>query len=313
MDALRRSIERQLNVLVLGGLGIGKTTLLRQLAYELEHDGERPVFVDAGVAETPVAFLQLVRYTLGIAPTRIEALGAGLTAGFRPAPPAGTSAELVQLVQSLRPEGEEAAGAAVILVDSLDPDQAHTVFGRLRDEIWQLPYTWVVAGDERARGRYLSPPADAFFDVVLSIPPWDSRNLEEILSRRLSPRDATARERKTLVRLAGGNPRRLLAIARESVIEGRDPAAISELRAERERRAAELGRDHSMVLAELEEHGPVSASDEDFLRRMGWPRERAARVLKELERAGITKGVSRPGESGRPRRVYEIREPSQAS
>ena len=313
MDVLRRSVERQLNVLVLGGLGIGKTTLLRQLAYELEHDGGHPVFVDAGVAETPAAFLQLVRYTLGIAPTPIEALGAGLAAGFRPAPPPGTSAELVQLVQSLRPEGEEAAGAAVILVDSLDPDQAHTVFGRLRDEVWQLPYTWVVAGEERARGRYLSPPADAFFDVVLSIPRWGSEDLEEILDRRLSARDVTGRQRKTLVQLADGNPRRLLALARESVVEGRDASAIGKLRAERLRHAAELGRDHSMVLAELEAHGPVSASDEDFLRRMGWPRERAARVLKDLERAGITRGVSRPGESGRPRRVYEVREPSQAS
>lgn len=313
MDVLRRSVERRLNVLLLGESGAGKTTLLRQLAYELEQKDGRPIFVDAAVVETPAAFLQLVRYSLGIAPTPIETLGAGLTAGLRPAPPRDTSAELVRLVQSLRPDGANVTGEEAILVDSLDPDQAHTVFGRLRDEVWQLPYAWVVAGDERARGRYLSPPADAFFDVVLSIPPWDPEDLEEILRRRLSPRDITARQRKSLTELAGGNPRRLLSLARESVIEGRDPASMSRLRAERERKAADLGRDHSMALAELEESGPVSASDEEFLRRMGWPRERAARVLKDLERAGIARGVSRPGETGRPRRFYEIVEAPKAS
>jgi hypothetical protein len=196
----------------------------------------------------------------------------------------------------------------VVLVDSLDPDQAHTVFGRLRDEVWQLPYTWVVAGDERARGSYLSPPADAFFDVVLSIPAWKPDDLEEVLKRRLPPNDLSGRARRVLATLAHGNPRRLLSLARASVIEGHDPLLLAELRAQREAKAAELGRDHSMALAELEEAGAVSASDEEFLRRMGWPRERAARVLKDLERAGLARGVSRPGESGRPRRFYEVRD-----
>jgi hypothetical protein len=40
-----------------------------------------------------------------------------------------------------------------------------------------------------------------------------------------------------------------------------------------------LGRPHAMAMAELEALGGASASDEEFLRRLGWTRPRASQVL----------------------------------
>ena len=78
------------------------------------------------------------------------------------------------------------------------------------------------------------------------------------------------------------------------------------VRTERETNVAAHGRAASMLYAELEDYGPASASDREFLDRLGWSRQRAARVLGELEQLGFVRSDFQPSESGRPRKVFSI-------
>jgi predicted ArsR family transcriptional regulator len=78
---------------------------------------------------------------------------------------------------------------------------------------------------------------------------------------------------------------------------------------QRRAEAQRLGRPAEMVVAELEASGPLSASDERLLRRLGWTRERAVQVLKQLEGAGLVTTSLQKGPSGRPRKLYGLTDP----
>jgi energy-coupling factor transporter ATP-binding protein EcfA2 len=298
MSTLLRSAQRGLNVLLLGERGSGKTTLLRRLAYRLrEGDGRiEPVFVDGSLARDERTFLDLVRYRLGLQPTAI-------------ATPSGLQdpIQILNLVRGLA-EGAGEAGK-VILVDHLpSASVAHSLFGRLRDELWQLPFTWIVAADESERGGYLVPPADAFFDVVLELPPLTQEEQREFLEKRMGADNPEAVD--ALVSLNEGNPRRLLGLGREVVERKVDPGRLLHALSDRDDRVSSLGRSATMLVGEMESLGPVSASDDRLLDHLGWTRERAVQVLRRLEDAGIVASSHVKGPSGRPRKVYHLRDVS---
>ena len=69
-----------------------------------------------------------------------------------------------------------------ILVDGLlDGDVAYDLFGRLRDELWELGHVWLVAARPRDSGQMRTPPADAFWGTVVEIPPLSTSEVEELL------------------------------------------------------------------------------------------------------------------------------------
>jgi hypothetical protein len=288
-EQLLSALRRDLNALVLGPRGSGKTTLLRHLQFGLRASGARGIFVEGATPADLRGFVELVRH-------RVRAGGAELP------PPARAEEPLVELLEGLAPRDEVDAGW-ILLVDSMpSPADAHTLFGRLRDEIWRLPYTWIVAAEEEDRSVYLTPPADAFFDVVCSLPPLEPAEQLELLSGRLADETIAASE---LVG-ATGNPRELVALARAALRFERAPADLLRARAAHERSVRRLGRAAEMLLGELEAAGPASASDQRLLRRLGWTRERAAQVFKLLEREGMVTSSLEKGRAGRPRKVYEV-------
>lgn len=73
----------------------------------------------------------------------------------------------------------------VVVVDGVgSAAAAHTVFGQLRNELWQMEtITWVLGGAVVQRGRYLEPPADAFWESVIELPPLARNDLFTILVR----------------------------------------------------------------------------------------------------------------------------------
>src|SRR5207244_7393427 len=297
LATLQRSAERGLNVLLLGERGSGKTTLLRRLAYRLRNGDApiEPVFVDGSLAHDERSFLDLLRYRLGLQPAAVN-----------PAATDGTI-QILNLVRGLA----EGAGETrkVILVDHLpSASVAHSLFGRLRDELWQLPFTWTVAADESERGGYLAPPADAFFDVVLEVPPLTQEEQRRLLEKRIGDENPEAVE--ALVSLDEGNPRRLLALAREVVERQVDPARLLRALSDRDDKVSSLGRSATMLVGEMESWGPVSASDDRLLERLGWTRERAVQVLRRLEDEGIVVSSQVKGPSGRPRKVYQLKDVS---
>src|SRR5207237_290633 len=86
------------------------------------------------------------------------------------------------LIPSAPRQGINPTDRRVLLIDEPPSGEiGHTLFGRLRDEVWQLPFLWVVAIDEHQRAALTRPPADAFFPVVLELKPLDPKDALELL------------------------------------------------------------------------------------------------------------------------------------
>jgi len=310
LDQLSQDVRAGLNVLVIGERGSGKTSLLRQLAYELRDgssEGPPPAFVEGRLANDVKTFLDLLRFRLGLRPTVVEP-GTWQTEvrSIGGKPVLADALVLPNLISSLREAAPD--GRRVVLVDELPASSVgQTVFGRLRDELWQVPLTWVVAAAESEAGSYLSPPADAFFDTVMRLGPLSKAAQREVLELRAGKDGARIADQ-----VDEGNLRRLLAIARE-LLQGRvKTPELLRAANERDARVAKLGRSASMLMAELESLGAVSASDKTLLDRLGWTRSRAVQVFRQLEDEGLVASSSVKGETGRPRKVYRSAELTEA-
>jgi hypothetical protein len=305
LSSLLASVERRLNVLVFGERGSGKTSLLRQVAFEFRQshpDEPSPIFVEGSLANDAGTFLDLVRYRFGLSPLLREPGAIAQTLGMmsgRGEPVVADTLRLTQLVSSLR----QAAGDTrrVVLVDELPVSLGQTIFGQLRDDLWQHPITWIVGVSADSVGRLLSPPAGAFFEASVELPPLTREQQSAILAAR-----AGERGRSVARKLDEGNVRRLLTLAREALEGHVDPSALIKAQRDRDERASRLGRSASMLVAELESLGPVSASDEALLKRLGWTRNRAVQVFRQLEDARLVTSSLVKGGAGRPRKVYRL-------
>jgi DNA helicase HerA-like ATPase len=291
-----------INTLVFGDPGSGKTSLLRYVLFQLRESDFPAVAVDAAPAEDPLELLRLIAASLG----RVQ------LSGGRPISPAmaglGRVGSVLAEIHALRPAEESAGPRTAVLID-LPPGArtVHELFGRFRDELWQLPYTWVVVAPKQLRIDLLTPPANAFFEDVIKLESLTPSQQEELVALRLEP------DEQTPWRLPAdeeNSPRRLLEIVRESIRDGESPDRRFEARAKRETEVASLGRAASMLYAELENYGPASASDEELRARLGWSRQRAAQVFAELEGEDFVRAEYRPAASGRPRKVFVIAPPS---
>jgi hypothetical protein len=295
---LLKAVEHRFNVAVVAPRGGGKTTALRQLQRRLRGDGVPVAYIDGTQARDVGELIAAIEHALRGQPGDDLAPTAGAaTSG----PPGAASVRAVQRLRALADQP-----ATVILVDgSHAAATANVLFGRLRDELWQLEHRWVVAVEDDERAILLAPPADAFFDHVVALEVTGPGLLE--LLRRRSP----GLDEATLRRIAeaAGSPRRALQAARDALTSGPhdDPLGAALWRQER---ASALGRPHGMAMAELEALEGASASDEELLRRLGWTRARASQVLGELAAAGLVKASDEqtPG-GGRPRRVFRPTEP----
>lgn len=291
LERLVALVERGANALVVGERGSGKTTILRRLSYALrQQDVERaPAFVEGRLADTPRRFIELVRSRLGLPPVN-------------PDSPFMDALELPGLVATLREAVP--SGRRVVLVDELGADVGSTLFGRLRDELWQLPLSWVVAVTEDDSGALRTPPADAFFEEVITLEglSWDEQR--KVLEARLGSEGAML-----AAQIDEGNPRRLLMLARAAKETGISAARHQAALTRRQEEVSKLGRPATMLMAELESLGPSSASDERLLERLGWTRSRAVQVFRQLEKEGLVTSSFVKGDSGGRRKLYRPADP----
>jgi len=303
LEKLSRAVRHGFNSLVLGERGVGKTSLLRHFERQLTEADVDCRFVEASGATTVPELIELVH----------EAVH-----GRRRDPTDRIMASLdgrEGVVDDLRLLAPADEGRVVLLLDSIgSPDVVQHLFGRLRDEIWQLPLLWVVAGNRPDRSRYLEPPADSFFDAVIDVGELDEAHAADLLRRRAQRAGEEDPAARVLLSVSGKlaqqvtprTPRNLLAAARDVLIEAEDDPTrwVTNLYTV-QARAAELGRAPAMLFTEVMDLGPVSASDKQLLDRLGWTRPRAAQVFKQLEDAGLVVVTEEsPDGPGRPRKLY---------
>ena len=302
LETLLRSVGLGFNSLVLADRGSGKTSLLRQLERQLVDAGSETRFVEAsgaGSVEDLIALMHLAIH--GRRRDATEKLLASIDGEE------GIAADVARLAPS---DGQQ----LVVIVDSVSgPEIVHGLFGRLRDEVWQLPITWIVSGNRSDRTRYLEAPADSFFDAVVELGELSVEEATELLRRRARSAAADDPAGEVLLGVAAAlgqqvsprTPRNLLAAAREVLLADEDPGQWVTNQYALQRRAVELGRPAAMLFTELMDLAPVSASDERLLERLGWTRTRASQVFKQLEEAGLVVVTEEtPDGPGRPRKLY---------
>jgi energy-coupling factor transporter ATP-binding protein EcfA2 len=285
-----RAVRQGVNVLLLGPRGSGKTSTLHRLAHLVRQRSVLTVVIDGRAAEDTMDLLGLLAWRLGVTELTRRAQS--------------DTERLLALLESvderLRAIGR---GTVVALIDELArPDEAHRLFGRLRDDLWRLPITWVVTADETDRAAYLKPPADAFFGRVLALEPLDEQASHALLQQRAPElEEGTA---AVLVLQGGGNPRTLIRFAQQILIDEVDPAQLLGDSLRHAQALHEVGEPARRLYDEVVASGAVSMSEPSLLRRLGWTRPRAQQVITTLLSAGLVEAAIEPASRGRPRKVY---------
>jgi hypothetical protein len=295
-ERIKANCRHGINTFLYGPRGIGKTTLLRQALFQLREEGFPAIGVDAAPAESALELIKLVAAAVSPGVFRTPTLNPISAAGL------GETGAILAELRQLHSSGRKERTAILLDLPSGNRD-VHRLFGKFRDELWQLPYTWIVAAPSTLRMELLTPPANAFFEDTMELSPLSADQQIALIEVRLDPGESTPWRLPTG---GEGNPRRLLEVVRDSIRAGGSPQQRLQAQVTREAEVSELGRSASMLYSELADFGPASASDPAFLKRLGWSRQRAAKILSELETKGFVSSEMRAADNGRPRKVFAI-------
>lgn len=302
-DPAVRAAERHLNTLIVGGRGTGKTSLLHQMQFKFRESGERVAFVDATSASDALELAARLRDAILGSRTALEESVSAMTLGIGgKRTVAGASRQLSSILDEIG-----RAEPTLILLDGSSSALAlYTMFGRMRDALWQHEHCWVVAIDSADRASTLKPPADAFFDVVLEIEPWSISQLSDMISRRLDPgEEIDDRALTASVAGANGSPRQALRSLSDFVVRGHDPTSATDARGRLLDEASNIGRPAAMLMSELLDCGQGNSSDEMLQASLGVTRSRLTQLFRDLLDHGlVVADTQRPDGPGRPRVVY---------
>lgn len=289
--------------LVLGEPGSGRTSLLNHVAWTLRN--QKSILISGELARDAAQLL-------GVLVARVQRLAEpasprarwieDLRALAQPDGPFGEVVAPAVLLELLDLLGERLAAlpdGVCLMIDGIAPHVAHAVFGSLRNELWALEGArWIVAGDLAAGPLYREPPADAFFEQIVTLGPMSRSDATRLLKAHLPHLPKADIERA--IAAGRGNPRRLL---RAAAGESDNTDALSD----RARKTA--GPLAGALVEYLATHGPTSASDPRLRSQIGASRQRASQLMHQLESAGLleTLDYHEPGRRGRPARRFGIK------
>jgi energy-coupling factor transporter ATP-binding protein EcfA2 len=286
------------NVMVVGERGSGKSSLVNLLAARLEEEKGRVVQVSGGRFDSAADALRDIAHRLATedsdGPEGVDLL------------PRGDSDQLEGAYRTLADAAGALPDGVVIILDGLASTLVHEVFGRLRDEMWALQLQWVVTGNIEEKAILLAPPADAFFEQILTLAPLTRPEVQELLALRDPEGDLGPEVRALIAERSAGNVGRALVLARQALVS-LDPVSELNRGSVIEQIEQELGEPAARLADDLARNGPSGPSDPDLLRRIGWSRPRAYQVFQALQQAGFAEVSSeRSGRAGRPVHTYRL-------
>ena len=278
LERVDRSLRLGLNVYIHGARGMGKTTFLHQV--QRSHPRAHYCRIkDSEAFKGTLAKLERVVGGQSGFVTTMEAFG--MLTNAMP------EESLVRILrQAVSQPSDEPS--RVVLLDDLDEEGRRKLFGRLRDELWEIPVQWVVSGTE----PYLEAPVDAFFETTIKLEHLERETLQQLLYLRAQT--GSAEEQAVLRDIADSvsatispcTPRRALSIARDVFLSDDAMGASSRLE-EMQHLRSELSESAARVLDGLMVHGPTHAGDDQLLVEVGVTRSRVVQLLAELETAGL--------------------------
>ncbi len=331
LERIERSLGTGLNCLVIGAPGSGKTSLVRAVMYR-SHGAGRPgpmYYVRAGQARTAAELLTAVLAAVGGRPVAVAAAGGP--------DPAALLDELADALAGADGDSARMVGprVPVLVVDDVSGAAGSQLFGALRDEVWQLGWSWLVTTSPAQATDLVRPPADVFFETRIELGPMEPPEVADLLGRRLQgsagdaaggpegdrsdrpghPADRTAGDRvaddlvAAVLAARPDTPRRALEAARELVTAPTvGPAGLTRAQEHLARAAAleRSSRPARMLAEELEAIGWAGASDERLLDRLGWTRTRVIQVIGELRDRGLVQVREERTGRGRPRKLFRV-------
>lgn len=266
LGAIRSAVDLGVNVFLTGAPGSGKTTLLRRIQHELT---DRCIFVQAESNPTANGLLRAMARELTI--------GSGVDTYWREFAFTDTEADVSVVAQALQTRLPLPDDGLVVLVDGASAEHLTVIFGRYRDQLWESRLNWVVS----SRIGALEPPADSFFDRIITLSPLSETQLGELVHRRTA--HLADKEIDALLELiAPAHPLEAI-LALQAVLLSSDPKDVLEAIALERDRVHGLPDRLRLLYQALSAVGPTHAGDARLLERTGTSRTRATHGLKELE------------------------------
>ncbi len=295
LERVLHAVERGYSVALVGARGSGKTSLLHRLSWRLSKtEGRLPVFCDGrAFQDRPLGFLWMLLERLEDAASEGPPADGGV-----PGQPSTAQEEVLlgfleRRLDEIASNGQDVA----YLIDNMGEPQSADFFRKsfssLRDILWSLRALFVVTVDDSEEADLLRPPVDSFFEIVVRLPGFQGDEISELLQRR----GVSGPHVETIFRLAGGNPRHALDLARRLEIGELQPGDLERLIEQTKPKEGESALE-ARVLRHLATRGSVSASDPEFQAAMEVTRTRLAQILSKLSSEGTIQG-SRHG-----RKVY---------
>lgn len=303
LSSIKSSMRSNLNLLLLGNRGSGKTSLLNHAYHNLRNDKKFILILvnilPKGISDTE-SFLNELASSCAKEARNTDR---DFYEKYRNAFARAIGLEGFETIMSiLLRENKQ----PVFLIDGFDHNSklCYDIFSSLREIFWETKSTFIITGDVQQKNVYLKPPVDAFFDKVLEIGKLSSKDIKELFEHRIGKNEISEKVFSALAEHNSDSVTDLILIIRENIEKdnskfdtilqthnsftfGASIISPDQSNFQQSDENFKISPMRKEVLRYLRMNGPTSASDEKFQEDMGVSRSRLAQMLLRLTSRGL--------------------------